>query len=680
MSDSISWGDSAKAYAQQIQEQNETTSKHNYDTPIQFLQPIQPMQIPPMQPEPPVSQDHHKPRLSFALSQPRPVIRVAPPPIPQQMMQYPPTPPFQQSPYHNVLQHTQSPHYVVTGNSVSPHYAAGAVAAQRRHWNASYHPPYMQPVNPTPPPEPEMASLEQLRKLDHVKRQGQRIHEEQECDMAMKRWTAKSIRVRPGQSQPLVTPSVWQVKLKALVNWTQTYLKDKIKHSSEWDSLRAPQSDEILYFDYDVGWEGAKALCKDSTFVTKTFQNQKRQDSSGGKVMRTSERSLGMYSSRHSTSSSSTSSKQSRRRRSSSSTSRSSSLGLTPVRPAPKKNAKGAQKGKQKSKAKANAKKKQNKKKEKIFVAPVTLEEQYKRETRLQRFGKFVPETPQNSSDRDLDLQRNIGISTTLEKSYLRLTDNVDFSLVRPIRILRQSLEHCFSKYRQRGDDWAYLEDQLRSIRQDLTVQGIRDEFAIEVYERNAKIALENSDLSQFNQCQGQLMDLYRLNGVKIDEGSRAQFLCYRIVYLTLQELRMDLLRLIGELTNREANHPLVLLGTRFRKAYVEGNYERFLKLRKEADAHCNMLIGVFLPKIRMMYLVTISKAHFKLSAAVINKRLQFENASQCLQFLLKQGAIIVQGIVECRKSSGKFEASPLLQSRKLRALIAPGARPSVLT
>jgi len=42
-----------------------------------------------------------------------------------------------------------------------------------------------------------------------------------------------------------------------------------------------------------------------------------------------------------------------------------------------------------------------------------------------------------------------------------------------------------------------------------LTVQHIKNEFTIKVYESNARISLESHDVKYFNQCQSWLKDLY---------------------------------------------------------------------------------------------------------------------------------------------------------------------------
>lgn len=142
-----------------------------------------------------------------------------------------------------------------------------------------------------------------------------------------------------------------------------------------------------------------------------------------------------------------------------------------------------------------------------------------------------------------------LGTCTDLEKPFLRLTTLPRASDVRPLPVLRKALSLAQSRWWMQERDWAHTGEMLRSIRQDLTVQMIRNEFTVEVYEFSTRSALEAGDLRQFDQCSTQLDDLHA--DATIDPSDNAtEFLAYRLLYLMLQG---DSLALTGFLSQRQA-------------------------------------------------------------------------------------------------------------------------------
>lgn len=56
--------------------------------------------------------------------------------------------------------------------------------------------------------------------------------------------------------------------------------------------------------------------------------------------------------------------------------------------------------------------------------------------------------------------------------------------------MLKETLDLLKTKWRTEGN-YAYICDQFKSMRQDLTVQRIKNDFTVSVYEIHARIALE---------------------------------------------------------------------------------------------------------------------------------------------------------------------------------------------
>lgn len=237
----------------------------------------------------------------------------------------------------------------------------------------------------------------------------------------------------------------------------------------------------------------------------------------------------------------------------------------------------------------------------------------------------------------DWDEHTVVGTSTKLEKSYLRLTSAPDPRTVRPLSTLVQTLELLKKKWRTENN-YSYICDQFKSMRQDLTVQRIKNEFTVKVYEIHARIALEMGDLGEYNQCQSQLRGLYAY-GIK---GSAMEFLAYRILYLLHTKNRRDLNALMAELTEEHKAETVVAHALQVRAALVTGNYHSFFQLYTDAPNMNAYIMDHFVERERINALLIMSKCYRpSIALSFIAEELAFKDVAEANEFLSANGAAI---------------------------------------
>ena len=181
-------------------------------------------------------------------------------------------------------------------------------------------------------------------------------------------------------------------------------------------------------------------------------------------------------------------------------------------------------------------------------------EELARQKSRMERFAaskRPVSEaSPSLAQNHKFDVQASadgakiVGTLMSLEKPYFRLQEVPKPSDVRPIHVLKESFDFVMNKAAgltgEKGNE--YLNEQLKSIRQDLSIQQIENSFAILVYEAQARLSLELRDLVEFNQCQSRLLSLYeKAKSFTKKERTQAlqneeEFLLYRILYAAIMQ------------------------------------------------------------------------------------------------------------------------------------------------
>ncbi|CAH8632532.1 unnamed protein product [Schistosoma bovis] len=251
-----------------------------------------------------------------------------------------------------------------------------------------------------------------------------------------------------------------------------------------------------------------------------------------------------------------------------------------------------------------------------------------------------------------------IGTMQEIEKQYLRLTRAPDPTEVRPLAILKLSLEHVKEKWRS-NTDYHWVCEQFKSIRQDLTVQGIEDDFAVSVYEAHADVALEAGDFEEFHQCQSQLLRLHK-EGLGVSR--LLEFTAYRLLYYIFTLDILGINTIMAGLRPTHKTNPCVSFALKLRSAWSLSNYHRFFKLLCPANddqqppLRCKHVVNWFVDRerkeaIRLMFKVFRPT----ISLSFISKLIGFSSTALCKDFICKEFTLPESNLEPIEKIDAKM-------------------------
>ncbi|XP_073017293.1 SAC3 family protein A [Primulina eburnea] len=194
--------------------------------------------------------------------------------------------------------------------------------------------------------------------------------------------------------------------------------------------------------------------------------------------------------------------------------------------------------------------------------------------------------------DIDWDSLTVKGTCQEIEKRYLRLTSAPDPATVRPEEVLEKALLMVQNSQK----NYLYKCDQLKSIRQDLTVQRIRNELTVKVYEMHARLSMEVGDLPEYNQCQSQLKTLYA-EGIR---GCDMEFAAYNLLCVILHSNNnREILSAMSRLSADARKDVAVKHALSVHAAVTSGNYVTFFRLYKTAPNISTFFMDLYVEKMR---------------------------------------------------------------------------------
>ncbi|PRP81992.1 SAC3/GANP family protein [Planoprotostelium fungivorum] len=258
---------------------------------------------------------------------------------------------------------------------------------------------------------------------------------------------------------------------------------------------------------------------------------------------------------------------------------------------------------------------------------------------RTQKFGTTETET----TERYDPSVAVVGTCQQHEKPYYRLTTKPNPSIIRPQSVLEDWLPILTKRYEEGNCDYNYVSDQLRSIRQDLTVQHIKNQFIAKVYLLHIKLAARHDDLSELMVC---LVCLENLNEDRILKEKQAlKVFALRILVSLLQEDRETLVQITSHLRPHHLQDRYVQFSMQVLQS-LNGcrNYYRFAQLSTSTPSPVTLyLMEKMADKfVRKDALRFMCKAYRPtLAIDFITSQMCFRDVKQCTDFIQACGAVV---------------------------------------
>lgn len=211
------------------------------------------------------------------------------------------------------------------------------------------------------------------------------------------------------------------------------------------------------------------------------------------------------------------------------------------------------------------------------------------------------------------------GRSVALEKMYTRPATAPCMDDVRSETILQKA----FDKVLQ-SDNLEYIADQLKAIRQDLTIQRIETALTAAVFETYTRLAVKLHQIEQIGQCLNAVRSLHKGNvfGKAITTqhnfllpsncGVQIEFVVFRILYTGLATKHEDAVAWeLQGLPKEQWEHHLVkfaikVVGAKF-------NPSLFTELLRNASSFGCVIanfLHIFIPRLRLDWMRTIVESH----------------------------------------------------------------------